>query len=261
MEGFSTPTKTKAAAITIAAALRATEDGQCDEQSRAQPIAISLPWETWNGREKTAFVVPNALSEEECARIIANCESKGFEQALLNVGGGEQILATDFRKSGRCIVDDVGAAELLYERLKHVLPGSYTDYPYRGDGIAYKCVGLNERFRVLKYVPGDYFAPHRDGCFVRPSGGEWGAVQTVFGEPGDISFYTLMLYLNTPKKGGGTNFLSGLGDIKRYNPSTGQALVFDHDIRHEGELLEDGVKYAIRTDVMYRCCSKMDGEQ
>ena len=32
---------------------------------------------------------------------------------------------------------------------------------------------------------------------------------------------------------------------------TGSILVFQHDIVHEGSLLEDGIKYTIRTDVMY----------
>ena len=58
-----------------------------------------------------------------------------------------------------------------------------------------------------------------------------------------------MLCLNAPEKGGGTNFVSmASGGPYRYRPSTGQALVFDHDIRHEGSLLEAGVKYAIHTD-------------
>lgn len=32
----------------------------------------------------------------------------------------------------------------------------------------------------------------------------------------------------------------------------GQALVFDHGVMHESDKLREGVKYAIRTDVMYR---------
>ncbi|MBK9658170.1 MAG: hypothetical protein IPO66_23325 [Rhodanobacteraceae bacterium] len=35
-------------------------------------------------------------------------------------------------------------------------------------------------------------------------------------------------------------------------PETGTALVFMHDRTHEGELVTDGVKYVLRTDVMYR---------
>jgi hypothetical protein len=35
-------------------------------------------------------------------------------------------------------------------------------------------------------------------------------------------------------------------------PKSGSVLVFDHELLHEGALLKEGLKYAIRTDVMYR---------
>ena len=31
-------------------------------------------------------------------------------------------------------------------------------------------VELNERCRFLLYVPGQKFAPHSDGCYIRPHG-------------------------------------------------------------------------------------------
>lgn len=184
------------------------------------------------------------MSQEECDAIIRICEAKGFEKALLNVGRGAEILRDDVRRSGRCVIDDVDAAKILWERLKHAIPGMYAD--------SWRCVGLNERFRVLKYEEGDYFLPHRDGSYQRA----WEYDNLPHGEPGDISFFTLMLYLNDPERGGGTNFVSLRGDISSYHPITGQALIFDHGVSHEGERLEKGVKYAIRTDIMYREVSR-----
>ena len=35
------------------------------------------------------------------------------------------------------------------------------------------------------------------------------------------------------------------------HPKVGLALLFVHNIEHEGSLLEEGRKYAVRTDVMY----------
>ena len=63
-----------------------------------------------------------------------------------------------------------------------------------------------------------------------------------------------MLYLNTPDKGGETNFMSSRDQsvVSAVAPRTGLALAFDHDITHEGALLEAGVKYCIRTDIMFR---------
>jgi len=65
---------------------------------------------------------------------------------------------------------------------------------------------------------------------------------------------TLMLYLNAPRKGGATNFLdhSDEGRMVSVKPEAGLALLFEHNLYHEGARLDVGVKYAIRTDVMFR---------
>ena len=39
----------------------------------------------------------NVFSGKECQQIIDAAEARGFEQALLNVGGGNQVLATGYR--------------------------------------------------------------------------------------------------------------------------------------------------------------------
>ena len=61
------------------------------------------------------------------------------------------------------------------------------------------------------------------------------------------------MYLNEGMKGGATTFLDGLtaDNNVAVNPSIGQVLLFDHNIYHEGSLLEEGRKYAVRTDIMY----------
>ena len=99
-------------------------------------------------------------------------------------------------------------------------------------------------------MPGDYFAPHSDGSFACDVTGQ-------------RSFITVMLYLNTPIDGGETNFLSRRpeylkrvdadcdGSCVSVHPTTGSALFFDHQMYHEGALLNKGVKYAVRTDVMF----------
>ena len=67
-----------------------------------------------------------------------------------------------------------------------------------------------------------------------------------------MSKVTLQLYLNEGFEGGATTFLAGRDDTDvPCFPKTGMALVFVHNIYHEGSLLVDGRKYAVRTDVMY----------
>ena len=61
---------------------------------------------------------------------------------------------------------------------------------------------------------------------------------------------TLQLYLNEGFEGGATTFL-GEPDCPCV-PKIGMALVFVHELYHEGSLLKAGRKYAVRTDIMYQ---------
>jgi len=103
-------------------------------------------------------------------------------------------------------------------------------------------VGLNERMRFLKYKPGHFFAPHQDIPYVR--GPDCGA------KAGEKSHITVQLYLNDKFKGGATRFLSG---TRHYDvvPKIGSALIFDHELLHEGSRVSGGIKYSVRTDIMF----------
>ncbi len=56
-----------------------------------------------------------------------------------------------------------------------------------------------------------------------------------------------MVYLNDDFTGGSTDF--GWESVV---PRQGMALVFPHRLRHQGSAVVNGVKYVLRTDVMYR---------
>lgn len=206
------------------------------------PAPIELPCKSDSG--KLAFTVDGLLSPEECSRLIASSDQRGYSPALVNVGGGRQMAIPDVRKSGRCIIDDQEMAEHLWARLKPQLPIAYTQSGISIGRKRWRAVGLNERFRFLKYEPGDYFAPHRDGSFRRPR---------ISDEHPEMSFLTAMFYLNAPGRGGETRFVDSRDESRGVDvrPTEGLCLIFDHNIYHEGCLLERGVKYAIRTDVMF----------
>ncbi|XP_035702464.1 uncharacterized protein LOC110863478 isoform X2 [Folsomia candida] len=115
--------------------------------------------------------------------------------------------------------------------------------------------GLNERLRFLRYETGQKFAPHYDGTYSRED------------DPLEVSLITLQIYLNDNFEGGETNFLgddddddkSGKNfevDKVRITPETGMILVFEQDLMHEGAELKNGVKYTVRTDVMYSYSKK-----
>ena len=221
------------------------------------------------------FVLKGVLTPAECEALIVATEGRGYAAALINGGGRMQTLDTDTRKSGRVIVDDKPTAVDWFGRIAGHLPQAIGRGGRVADEGARKLVGLNERLRFLRYHPGEYFAPHQDGSYRRPDGSE-------------SSLLTMMLYLNTSDKGaaaasggggsgqgcfggGETNFLdvadlqaragrrgnavgeanSGTGKKASVVPEVGDVLIFDHSLLHEGAAVTRGVKYAVRTDVMY----------
>ena len=97
-------------------------------------------------------------------------------------------------------------------------------------------VGANERFRCYRYKRGMRFAMHSDGAFYRSER--------------EQSWYTLMVYLNEEFEGGNTTFF--VEPEVSIRPRTGMALLFQHPIVHEGSEVTSGVKYVVRTDLMYR---------
>lgn len=63
-----------------------------------------------------------------------------------------------------------------------------------------------------------------------------------------------MIYLNGEFTGGHTRFLKTEGRDVLYSlkAEPGMVLCFQHDIFHDGQKLEDGKKYLMRSDVMYK---------
>jgi prolyl 4-hydroxylase len=171
------------------------------------------------------FTIKNFLSLEECTDLVEKSEAIGYEEATVDVGNGVQRMIKGVRNNERVLYKEPAYATFIWERLKDFAPQG------ADNRIA---VGLNELFRFYKYSPGQRFKMHKDGSFER--------------NRFEASQYTFMIYLNDAYTGGETIFASG--EIIR--PETGTALVFHHPLRHEGALLTAGVKYVLRTDIMYK---------
>ncbi len=92
--------------------------------------------------------------------------------------------------------------------------------------------GFNERFRFYRYEKGQYFDWHNDGIYVRSNKEE--------------SMLTFLIYLNDNFKGGATML-----SWDTIQPQLGMALIFPHRLLHRGVEVESGIKYVLRTDVMY----------
>jgi len=168
--------------------------------------------------------------KNECEQLIALSEKTGYLPAMVNIGDGQMQVDKDYRNNSRCMIDSVELADLLFDRIKKWLPEIWDER---------KRLTCNERLRFLRYYPGEFFAIHKDGSYVRDNG--------------ERSYFTILFYLNEGFEGGHTTLMH-LSDSTQnlpITPSQGGVLLFQHDIWHEGSLLKEGVKYLLRTDVMY----------
>jgi hypothetical protein len=86
-------------------------------------------------------------------------------------------------------VDSDELAAQLWERIQPFAPAVYRSR---------RAVGINERFRFLRYNPGDTHHQHRDRSYVR--GLEKGPEHE-----GEVSMITVQIYLNGVEEGGVTN--------------------------------------------------------
>ena len=176
--------------------------------------------------------IRNGRSCYRDSRISAQAQ-QSQSQSQSQQGGGELDKSNTSRDSNGFLDSSTNSSER---------PSTRTSPTQQQQHQQISAVGLNERMRFLKYAPGHFFAPHQDLRFTRPpSAGP---------HAGETSHITVQLYLNDKFKGGTTRFLYGKRhyDVK---PKTGSVLLFDHDLLHEGSKVVGGIKYSVRTDVMF----------
>jgi prolyl 4-hydroxylase len=171
-------------------------------------------------------VIPRLLSPDECQVWIERISSQEPEPAPIRTSRGEMV-DNEVRNNRRVMFDNQAWAEQLFDRVRGSAPQSV-------HGM--KLCGANEGLRCYEYQVGQKFAPHMDGAFVR--------------NDDEQSWYTFMVYLNEGFQGGETLFF--VEPEKIIVPVTGLGLLFQHPIIHAGCVVKAGIKYVIRTDLMYR---------
>ncbi|MEM6298064.1 MAG: 2OG-Fe(II) oxygenase [Bacteroidota bacterium] len=168
------------------------------------------------------WTIENFFSIKECQEFIYLSEVSGYEEATVSLPTGVRMMK-GVRNNDRLIHQDEALAARLWKRLAPFCPEEI-------DGES--AVGLNERFRFYRYEEGQRFKRHIDGRFRKS--------ETL------ASRITFMVYLNEDYEGGQTRF----ADLE-ITPKTGQALCFIHEQKHESVPLRSGVKYVLRSDVLY----------
>jgi len=178
-------------------------------------MLIDLPFRFED--EPLLWTVPGVYTETEAAEFIGRIQRSAPSLATNN---------PIYRDQDRVIVDDVAVAKELFHRLRPHLPARIG---------AFELVGLNERLRFYRYSPGQQFAEHTDHWY-RPT-------------PNRITLHTVLVYFNDDFEGGETRFTEPIEQTIK--PQPGLVAVFQHKVRHEGCAVRSGVKYAMRTDVIF----------
>lgn len=271
-------------------------------------------------KNSIAAVVDNLLTETECKQLLQIAEestrttlpdsthsASQWERAMINAGGGRQIMSVDSRKSGRIIFDSSDIADRLLGRLMPFMRECQIDVvknlplvtglgpAKRGEAL--QLSRLNERLRFLRYEGGDYFRPHWDACYVTPDGKEKSlfTIHLYLNGEGEQDMEELRPHIERAEKsyylyeedgeinlakvgseapvgdesevsavesiddsdtllGGATSFAAAVNskDTVRIFPKTGSVLIFQQrNLFHGGDDVFRGVKYTMRTDVMY----------
>lgn len=194
--------------------------------------------------ERGCYLLRRVMSPRECRALIEAAGSLGFTHSGLAVGDDLYRVNLAVRNNLRVVIDDLALSSALWLRMK-----SCVDLQYEGSSV----VGLNWRFRVYQYSQGQRFFPHVDVRTPLRNG---------------TTLFSVVIYLNDRFEGGETRFYEkkdkasrrGEGRGRKFNnrlkyalrPAPGDAVVFDHLLLHEGSEVTSGVKYAVRSDLIYQ---------
>lgn len=204
-----------------------------------------------------SFVLRDFLTEGEAADVVQQAEAIGFKPCPES----KQIRVTD-----RVMAAGGDLSDLLFARarphLQDFLIGANGTVNIDGQWLPAAQVGLpddllegkwvpvklNPLFRICRYKPGGFFLPHFDYAYdesIHCRG-----------------FKTFMMYLNDVVEGGPTNFYNNKqGHYKRpktanvidtFQPERGSCMIFNQQLLHDGGELRAGLKYLLRTEVMYQ---------
>ncbi|EFC47938.1 predicted protein, partial [Naegleria gruberi] len=187
------------------------------------------------------FTIDNLLHADECREILRMEDSIYFTPI-------SSEYPEEYRNSKRIVYNDKELSQRLWRRLKKFLVDCNFMKPYGLDTDGYWIpIGVNECLRLSKYEPGNYFKPHTDGQFLR--------------NDNERSIYTLLIYLNDDFKGGETEFLQRVDPTEEsitkfkhicaINPRMGSAAIFNHELYHQGCMVTSGIKYILRTEIMF----------
>ncbi|KAF9049331.1 hypothetical protein BDZ89DRAFT_1057682 [Hymenopellis radicata] len=195
----------------------------------------------------------------ECDAIVQTAENVGLlpDEPI----SGSAVQLASILAHNLIWLADTKFLDVVYARIVSLLP------PEINGG---KVKGVNARFRLYRYRPGALYRPHIDGAWpasaldstTSPASYIYDSDDTVY------SRLTMLIYLNDGFEGGCTTYFLpsaatlGVLDARPIRPRKGTVAFFPHgaakgSLLHEGSGVQgDGVKYVIRTEVLYEVDKK-----
>lgn len=158
------------------------------------------------------ITIIDIFSQEQCEYIINKLDNN---LELMERGGITKYYRKVFKSN------DIST----YLTSKIVLPEYINNF---------KVKGFNDHIRFSKYIPGQEFDIHRDSIYTNKKNYR--------------SFLTLNIFLNDNFKGGETVFLTPKKITVK--PKLGCGVLFYGQNYHKGNIVTEGFKYLLRTDVM-----------
>ncbi len=182
-------------------------------------------------------IIPNLLSKDRCDKLISLSESIGYDEADISYSDGPKMVK-DYRNNSRVLYRSEELRKELEELILPFAPKILTFIKEGGVVDKKELLSLSGNFRFYRYKSGEEFKRHRDGNIM---------------EEGGLSLVTVLIYLNDVEFGGETNLCDRflLEKPELVKPETGKVLLFEHTVMHSGEKLESGIKYLLRTDLIY----------
>jgi len=202
-----------------------------------------------------AFQLLNVFSAEECQRLIEVSESLGY------LADAPVSLPRSVRHNDNVtMIVDRQTDKRIWQRVASLF--SLGEDHFNG----LKAVGLNARFRFYRYKTADFFKPHTDGSWPGSRVIDSKLVTQAYRDR--WSQMSFIIYLSDDFVGGETQFFldrdnpmqpaRSITGVKKVNVSTpgGGVLVFPHGQHplhclHSSEPIIEGIKYIIRTDVLF----------
>lgn len=206
----------------------------------------------------TCFTASRIFTPEECADLIGriadplkidtrNTEEDGKQTTTSSssqegeAGGDDSFV---LRIVERTSLKDADLAQWLWEHLSGLLPpvwkvDQHDEHMGPFSMGEWVLEGIDHRIQLYRYEQEGIFTQHRDGPTYHSA---------------DLrSFFTVLVYLNEGYKGGNTTlYTDDLATRYKLEGGQGSCFIMLQRTLHEGARVEEGIKYALRCDVLYR---------